>query len=193
MKKLLVIAIFISGFAFLAKSQTLDSTALVMIDIQNFYFPGGAVALSEPGKAAENAKQLLDFFREKKALVVHVRHEFSPGSEIHKLVSPMQSEKVFSKHEVNSFLNTGLDEFLKHNHIKKLVLCGMQTHMCLEGATRAGHDLGYECVVIKDACATRDLKFDDVVIPAKQVHYATLATLKSYAKIQGTDEYLKGN
>ena len=172
-----------------AKSQSLDSTALVLIDIQYFYFQGGAMELSEPEKAADNAKQLLDYFREKKALVVHVRHEFSPGGEIYKLVEPLDSEKVFSKKEVNSFLGTGLEEFLKQNHIKKLVLCGMQTHMCLEGATRAGHDLGYECTVIKDACATRDLKFDDVIIPAKHVHYSTLATLKNYAKVLGLQEF----
>jgi nicotinamidase-related amidase len=175
------------------KSQSLDSIALVLIDIQYFYFPGGAMELSEPETAAEKAKQLLDFFREKSALVVHVKHEYSPGGEIFKLVAPLESEKVFSKKELNSFLGTGLDEYLKQNHIKKLVLCGMQAHMCLEGATRAGHDLGYECIVIKDACATRDLKFDDVVIPAKQVHYSTLATLRNYAKILGTEEYLKRN
>ena len=43
----------------LTKSQTLDSTALILIDIQYFYFPGGDMELSEPEKAAEKAKQLL--------------------------------------------------------------------------------------------------------------------------------------
>lgn len=188
MKKFWIIAIF-TIMTMSAKSQTLDSTALVIIDIQYFYFPGGDMELSEPEKAAEKAKQLLDYFREKKALVVHIKHEYNPGGEIYKLVAPLETEKVFSKKEVNSFLGTGLNEYLKQNHIKKLVLCGMQTHMCLEGATRAGHDLGYDCTVIKDACTTRDLKFDDVIIPAKQVHYSTLATLKNYAKVLGLQEF----
>lgn len=188
MKKFWIIAI-LTIMTMSAKSQTLDSTALILIDIQYFYFPGGDMELSEPEKAAEKAKQLLDFFREKKALVVHVRHEHNPGGDIYKLVEPLESEKVFSKKEVNSFLGTGLEEYLKQNHIKKLVLCGMQTHMCLEGATRAGHDLGYDCIVIKDACTTRDLKFDDVTVPAKQVHYSTLATLRNYAKILSMQEF----
>ncbi len=192
MKKLWIISIFIT-MTISVKSQTLDSTALILIDIQYFYFPGGDMELSAPEKAAEKAKQLLDFFREKKALVVHVKHEHNPGGDIYKLVAPLESEKVFSKKEVNSFLGTGLEKYLKQNHIKKLILCGMQTHMCLEGATRAAHDLGYECTVIKDACATRDLIFDDVLTPAKQVHYSTLATLRNYAKIMGTDEFLKEN
>ena len=192
MKKFWIIVIFIMT-TISAKSQTPDSTALILIDIQYFYFPGGDMELSEPEKAAEKAKQLLDFFREKNALVIHVRHEHNPGGEIYKLVAPLETEKVFSKKEVNSFLGTGLEKYLKQNHIKKLILCGMQTHMCIEGATRAAHDLGYECTVIKDACATRDLIFDDVLTPAKQVHYSTLATLRNYAKIMGTDEFLKEN
>ena len=101
-----------------AKSQTPDSTALILIDIQYFYFPGGDMELSEPEKAAEKAKQLLDFLRENKALVIHVRHEHNPSGDIHKLVAPLESEKVFSKKEVNSFLGTVLEEYLKHIHIK---------------------------------------------------------------------------
>jgi nicotinamidase-related amidase len=174
-----------------AKAQKLDSTALIIIDIQDFYFPGGAAELVEPEKAAEKAKILLNYFRENKGLVVHVKHDFSPGGEIHQLVKPLDNEKVFTKKEVNAFLNTGLNETLKQNHIKYLVLSGMQTHMCLEAATRAAHDFGYNCTVVEDACATRDLKFGEVTVKAKDVHYSTLTTLKSYGKVVNLKEYLE--
>lgn len=172
-------------------AQKLDSTALIIIDIQNFYFSGGKAELVEPEKAGEQAKQLLAYFRENKGLVVHVRHNFEPGGEIHDLVKPIEGEKVFSKSEVNAFLNTGLNDYLAKNNIKNLVLCGMQTHMCLEAGTRAAHDLGYKCTVIEDACATRDLTFGDVTIEAKDVHYSTLSTLQSYATILNLADYLK--
>lgn len=190
MKKLLLLAalIFTSIFSF---AQKLDSTALILIDIQDFYFPGGAVELVEPEKAGEQAKQLLSYFREKDGLVVHVRHDFQSGGNIHKLVAPIEGEKVISKKEVNCFLGTNLEDYLKSNHIKNVVLAGMQTHMCLEGGTRAAHDLGYNCTVIADACATRDLKFGENIIKANEVHYSTLATLKSYARVQELNEYLK--
>jgi nicotinamidase-related amidase len=177
--------------SFFANGQKMDSTALIIIDIQDFYFPGGAAELVEPEKAAEQAKILLNHFRENKGLVVHVKHDFSPGGEIHHLVKPLDNEKVFTKKEVNAFLNTGLNEYLKQNHIKYVTLCGMQTHMCLEAATRAAHDFGYNCSVVEDACATRDLKFGEVTIKEKDVHYSTLATLKSYAKIVNLKEYLE--
>jgi nicotinamidase-related amidase len=104
--------------SFFANGQKMDSTALIIIDIQDFYFPGGAAELVEPEKAAEQAKILLNHFRENKGLVVHVKHDFSPGGEIHQLVKPLDNEKVFTKKEVNAFLNTGLNEYLKQNHIK---------------------------------------------------------------------------
>jgi len=122
MKKLLTIEFIISLISSV-QSQSIDSTALIIIDIQNFYFPGGASELVEPEKAAEQAKILLNYFRENKGLVVHVKHDFSPGGEIHQLVKPLDNEKVFTKKEVNAFLNTGLNEYLKQNNIKYVTLC----------------------------------------------------------------------
>lgn len=188
MKKKLGTLLFVI-FAVIVTAQNPDSTALIIIDIQNFYFPGGKAELTEPEKAGEKAKQLLELFRKNHGLVVHVRHNFEPGGAIHDLVKPVAGEKIFTKNEVNAFLNTGLHAYLQEKEIKNLVLCGMQTHMCLEAATRAAHDLGYNCTVVGDACATRDLKFGDYTVSAKDVHYSTLATLKSYAKVVTLNEF----
>ncbi len=189
MRNILLLAVLLVGFTF-SKAQNPDATALLIIDIQNFYFPGGASALDEPEKAADNAKLLLEHFRSENGLVVHIKHQFEPDGDINKRVAPIEEEKIFTKTEVNSFLNTRLKEYLDSKSIKKVVLCGMQTHMCLEAATRAAHDFGYSCVVVEDACATRDLNYNDVLIPAKEVHYSTLATLKNYATILRTSNFL---
>ena len=189
MRNILILAVLLLGFTF-SQAQNQDTTALLIIDIQDFYFTGGASALVEPEKASDNAKLLLDHFRSANGLVVHIKHQFEPGGDINKRVAPMEGEKIFTKTDVNSFLNTGLKEYLDSNNIKKVVLCGMQTHMCLEAATRAAHDFGYTCVVVEDACATRDLNYNDVLIPAKEVHYSTLATLTNYATILRTSDFL---
>jgi nicotinamidase-related amidase len=192
MKKVFV-ALFLLLLVFRSEAQQTDSTALLLIDIQNFYFPGGAAALYEPEKAAENAQLLLEHFRENNGLVVHVKHDFEPGGDIHKLVQPVEGEKVFTKNEVNAFLNTGLKDYLDERHIKNVVLCGMQTHMCLEAATRAAHDFGFNCTVVGDACATQDITYNNVTTAAEQVHTSTLATLRNYAKVISTEEYLEEN
>ena len=167
--------------------------ALLLIDIQDFYFPGGRSALVDPGKAAANAASLLDSFRKSGDLVIHVRHNSDPGGKISDIVKPADGERIFTKDAVNCFVNTGLTEYLKSNSIEALVICGMQTHMCVEAAVRAGTDLGYKCTLIHDACATRDLKFGDRTIKAEDVHFSTLAAMGSYARISGTNEFLNGN
>lgn len=189
MKKLLFIVAFslITIFSF---AQKLDSTVLILIDIQDFYFPGGTVELVEPEKAGEQAKQLLSYFRENDGLVVHVRHDFQPGGDIHRLVAPIDGEKVISKKEVSCFNGTDMNDYLQANNINEVVLVGMQTHMCLEGGTRAAYDLGYNCTVIHDACATRNLKFGETIVKAADVHASTLSTLKSYSKVVSLEEYL---
>jgi nicotinamidase-related amidase len=63
--------------------------------------------------------------------------------------------------------------------------------MCVEAATRAASDLGYKCILIHDACATRDLKYGDKIIKAEDVHLSTLSTLKNYSTILSSEEYLK--
>lgn len=175
----------------LLMAQTGSKTALLLIDIQDFYFPGGMSALVEPEAAAEQAALLLDDFRAKNQLVIHVRHDFEPGGDIHQLVRPLPDEKVITKKEVNSFIDTDLLSYLQEHQIDTLVIAGMQTHMCLEGGVRAAYDYGFVCFVVQDACATKDLKFNDQIIPAKHVHLSTLSTLGAYAKIIDTDVYLK--
>jgi len=100
-------------------------------------------------------------------------------------------EKIISKDHVNGFKDTDLLKFLRSHEIKNLVICGMMTHMCVEAATRAAYDFGFECILIGDACATRDLKYGSRVIKAIDVHDSTLSSLNGYyAKVMTTEEYL---
>ncbi|MGB2907766.1 MAG: cysteine hydrolase family protein [Candidatus Aminicenantaceae bacterium] len=172
--------------------ETLENAALLIIDIQNFYFPEGRLPLAEPEKAGRNAQALLQAFREKGKLVVHVRHNFEPGGEIHADVAPKAGEKVISKDNANAFKDTDLLEFLKANEIKTVVICGMQTHMCVEAGARAASDLDFEVIVAHDACATRALKFGDLEVSAQDVHASTLSALSgSYAEVVDTVAILK--
>lgn len=189
MKKLLLFIAFFSVCTLNAQNNDGD-TALLLIDIQHFYYPGGKAELVNPKPAGEKAGRLLKVFRKKGKTVIHVRHNFEPGGQIHEDVKPSDNEKVISKNYTNSFRETDLQEYLTKKNIKTLIICGMQTHMCVEAATRAASDLGYKCTVIHDACATKKLKFGDKEISAEDVHYSTLSSLKSYSKIMSTSEFI---
>ena len=177
-------------------------TVLVVIDIQNFYFPGGAMALVDPLAASLQAKRLLERFRAKGWPVVHVQHlpkgQDTPtpdkGDEsyrIHPNVRPVGGETVIGKHHANAFRDTDLLAVLRRLGARRLVVAGMQTHMCVEATARHAADLGFEVVVAHDACATRALKFGPTEVPAAQVHAAALATLSgTYARVVSTDELL---
>ena len=170
--------------------------ALVVVDIQNDYFPGGANPLDGPEAAAEQARTLLDAFRASGEPVMHVRHVWdapdalylrpeTPGGEIHQAVSPEPGETVVEKAFPNAFLETSLDQSLKDAGVNELVVCGMMTCMCVDATVRAAVDLGYDVSVAHDACATMALEFGGRAIAAPDVHAAFLAALADgYATVR---------
>ena len=176
-------------------------TALLVIDIQKDYFPGGKFPLVNPEDAAKKAYELLQCFREHGGNHVHIQHiSLEPdatffikgdrGSDIHDLVAHFEGEPIVYKHEPNSFLNTDLLDLLKDWEIERVVICGMMTHMCVDATARAASDLGFEVIVAEDAIATRDLKYGDTTIPADLVHKSFLAALKSYGRVMRSDEII---
>lgn len=183
---IIVLSFLLLSITSMAQEKSIQAkTALIIVDIQNFYFPGEGPGLVNAEEASLAAKEVLQIFRNQKQLVVHVRHQSKKGFEIHQNVVPLPGEKVITKEEVNSFYKTDLLEYLKTNEVSRLVIIGMQTHMCLEAAVRAAHDFGFECLVVQDACATKDMKFGEKIVKAEDVHTAVLATLTAggYAKV----------
>jgi len=167
-----------------------EKYALLVIDVQNFYFPGGRSELVEPVKAAEKAALAISRAREENNPVIYIQHKSAAGMEIHELVKPVSGEAVFVKEDVNSFLGTGLADHIKNLGVDTLVICGMQTQMCVEAAVRAAHDMGYAVILLHDACASRNLKFGEREVLAADVHASTLVTLKSYGEVVSVEEWL---
>lgn len=177
-------------------------TALVVIDIQNDYFPGGAYPLVGPLEAAARARELLDGFRAAGLPIVHVQHVWdapdaafmkpgTPGVEIHPLVAPLDGEQVVTKASPNAFLGTSLRSLL--GSAGPIVVCGMMSSMCVDSTVRAAADLGYTVTVAHDACAAPDLAFGGVEVPGSVVHAAFMAALgDGYAAVLPADEVLAG-
>jgi nicotinamidase-related amidase len=182
------------------RASDLDGAALLVIDIQAFYYPGGMLPLVEPEAASANARRLVEHFRKAGRPVIHVQHlpkgvdapdptGIDPQYRIHPDVLPRSGEVVIGKHHANAFRDTELLATLRNLGVTRLVVCGMQTHMCVEAAVRAAADLGFEVTVVRDACATRALTDNGVEVPAAQVHAAALAAMAStYATVVSTAE-----
>jgi len=176
------------------------SIALVLIDLQNDYFPGGAMELVGSEVAVERARELLLTFRWRSLPVVHVQHVatkptatfFRPGTrgvEIHDAVRPEGHEPVVVKHHPSSFRDTTLLATLREAGATDLVFAGMMTHMCVDTTVRAAADLGFTCSLASDACATRDLEFGGRRVGAAEVQLAYLAALDgSFAAVRPARE-----
>jgi nicotinamidase-related amidase len=176
--------------------------ALVIVDIQNDYFPGGAYPLVGPEDAADAARRVLDAARERGEAVVHVQHVWddaeatfmrpgTAGIEIHESVAPREGEPVVRKAHPNAFLDTTLEQELRARGVDHLVVCGMMTSMCVDATVRAAVDLGFPTAVAHDACATCDLAFEGTRVPATAVHAAFLAALADgYADVLSADGVL---
>jgi nicotinamidase-related amidase len=174
--------------------------ALLLIDIQNDYFPGGAMELSGSSIAGAKAGKLIQAFREKALPIIHIQHiSISPGAtfflpnsvgaQIHESVTPASGEAVFQKNHPNSFLKTPLLQHLRDHQLSQLVIAGMMTHMCIDTTARAAADLGFKCVLAHDACATRALSFGSATVSAENVQTAFLAALNGFfARVQPVEE-----
>ncbi|WP_347219777.1 cysteine hydrolase family protein [Chryseobacterium sp.] len=189
------------------QKRKMENTALLIIDVQNDYFPGGKMTLEGAGQAGKNAQQILEYFRKNNLPIIHVRHIstnegatfFLPGTsgaEIHSLVSPSVGEKIIEKHFPNSFRDTDLLKYLQSEKIKNLVITGMMTDVCVESTTRASFDLGFNNIIIGDATATRDRELNGQVVKASEVQKSFLAGISAlgnlYARIVNTQDFVKG-
>jgi nicotinamidase-related amidase len=176
--------------------------ALLLIDIQIDYFPGGKMVLAGMEEAAKKAAELLRAFRTAGKPVFFIRHlstrpdatfliPGTEGTDIHSSVSPLAGETVIEKHFPNSFFQTELLSILKESDVTDLVICGAMSHMCIDTTVRAAKELGFKCILIANACATRNLKLGDEILPAHEVHAAFMAALDGiFATVITADKYL---
>ncbi len=208
MKQIFFIVVILFSAVLLGFSQQKPSNnmkkALVLIDIQKDYFEHGTMTLVGAEEASLNSMKILDKFRSEGLPVIYIQHLatspkatfFLPqtvGAEIHENIKPTAGEKVIIKHFPNSFRETELLEYLKGRNITDLVICGMMTHMCVDATVRAAKDFGFNCVVISDACATRDLDINGEKVKAAEVQKSFLASFSGfYATVKMTRQYLEG-
>ncbi|KWT05088.1 Isochorismatase [Pseudomonas syringae pv. avii] len=174
---------------------------LVVVDLQNEYLPTGKLPLSGIEAAVANASRVISHTRDTGIPVFHIRHESdegapifvkgSVGAQIQPAVAPADQEPVIVKKHINAFLETDLKQQLDAADIQELVVIGAMSHMCIDAVVRAAADMGYPVTVLHDACATLDLTFGGVTVPAAQTHAAMMAAFEfGYAAVKSVDDYL---
>lgn len=174
---------------------------LVVVDLQNEYLPTGKLPLTDIEGAVANAARVISQARATGVPVFHIRHESeegasifakgSMGANIHPAVASHGDEPVIVKKHINAFRDTNLQRHLEAAGVQEVVVIGAMSHMCIDAVVRAAVDMGYEATVLHDACATLDLTFRGITVPAAQTHAAMMAAFEfGYAVVKSVDEYL---
>ncbi|WP_028865807.1 cysteine hydrolase family protein [Psychromonas aquimarina] len=179
-------------FSVLTQQQTplqdAQRTALVLVDLQKDYFAGGRFELHKTAEAAEQAKILLNHFREQQLPVIHIQHIFedanapfftagSEGVEIENRVAPVDGEAVIVKHQIDSFIDTALEQTLVELGIEKLVIVGAMAQACVQTICCSAVNKGYQCTVIEDAIAAPALQYQEHSFTGEQIVAVNLLSL----------------
>ncbi len=150
-------------------------------------------------QAATQIKALATAFRQQNLPVIHIRHcRTDPSSPFHpdaEGYQPMpcslaqEGEPVLVKTTSSAFASTDLGLYLRDRKIDELVVTGAVAGFCVNSTVRAGADLGFKMLVVRDAVIGFDLPEDG--LSAQVVFDVTMALLQSgFAHLTETDAIL---
>lgn len=150
-----------------------SKTALIVLDMQNYFFSEDSHAFVPAGKSIiENINSLIKKFEENNSLILFTRHFNTPDKksmmlrwwrdyikkesnefEISDLVK-RNNHQIIDKSEYDAFYETDLKNILIKNEIESIVLCGVLTNLCVDSTARSGFINGFEIIVTLDATAS---------------------------------------
>lgn len=141
-------------------------SALIIIDIQNDYFPGGRFPLWGTDKALENIETAIGKAKERQMPIVLVQHistnpqspfflQGTLGAKIHeRITSLVPNALIVIKEHADSFYQTSLESTLSDLEITDILVCGMMTQNCVTHTAISKSADKYQVCVLGDCCAS---------------------------------------
>ena len=147
-----------------------------------------------------NGLAVIEAWRSAGRPIIHVRHDSvqpgstlapgTPGNAFRPGFKPREGEPLVTKSVNSAFIGTDLDLRLKRLGAKHVVVFGISTDMCVSTTVRTGANLGWNMILVPDACDCFDLP-DGLggTISAEDVQRAHVATLAfEFARTLSTAE-----
>lgn len=178
------------------------NTALILIDVQKAFDLPRWGKRNNP-EAEANMARLLTAWRAAKRPVIHIKHDSMkaesplhpshPGNAIKDEVAPAAGEPVLRKSVNSGFIGTDLQQRLEAQKVREVVIVGLTTNHCVSTTVRMAANLGFNVILVDDACATFDLTgHDGKLHTAEELHSMGLAELHGeFAEIVTTAELIE--
>ena len=144
------------------------SKALLVIDLQNDYFPGGAFPLWNTDVVLKNIEHAIEKANSLGVPVIHIQHianskqgiapffnEGTPGADIHpQILAAAPKAPIVIKEFADSFEKTTLEETLSKLGVTELLVCGMMTQNCVTHTAISKAAEKYKVTILPDCCTT---------------------------------------
>jgi nicotinamidase-related amidase len=177
----------------------LDRAVLLPVDLQQaFDAPPWPRRWNEHVDA--NGLALLAAWRTAGRPIIHVRHDSveegsslapgAPGNAFRPGFGPQGDEPLVTKSVNSAFIGTDLDLRLKRLGARHVVVFGISTDMCVSTTVRTGANMGWDMILVPDACDCFDLPDGSGgTVTAEDIQRAHVATLGvEFCRILSTAE-----
>ena len=175
------------------EDKTLVKQALIVIDIQNDYFPEGKYPLHKPELAMQETLKAMAIAKEKSIPIIHIQHlvpveageglffyEGSHGAEIHKeVIAAAPDAPIITKQHADCFENTNLEETLQSLGVDEILLAGMMTHNCVTHTALSPAAAKYSPKVIEPCTCTRDAIGHLLALDSMQVRGINIVSIET--------------
>lgn len=180
----------------------LAGATLIVIDMQNCM--GDPTCPPRNNREAEdNIARLLQAWRTRNWPCIHIKHNstdptsgFRPhqiGNHFQARFIPAHGARVVEKNVTDAFSGTDLLSILQKEGAQELILVGVSTNNSVEATARHAGCLGFEVIVVEDACFTFDrTDITGTMRAAHDIHIASLSNIAGeYGRVLSTDAVVR--
>lgn len=169
--------------------------ALLVIDVQNFYF-SGETQVTHPVGSLDNIVAAMNAAAEHGIPVAVIQHSSAkmrgtPAWELHPRIAALHRDKLIEKTRPGSFTGTDLEAWLRDNGIDTITIVGYMTQMCCDTTARQASHLDYAVEFLSDATGTRAFTNAGGSVTAEELHRSALvAQAYAFSKVMTTAEWV---
>lgn len=98
------------------------------------------------------------------------------------------TDLLITKHRYSAFYNTRLQTILRSNDVSRLIICGVNTNICVASTVHSAFNRDYDVTVLSDCTAATDPMYQDLFLSNMNDHFAVIQSSDDIELEDGTLE-----